>query len=105
MYIPTPYPSPIFQTVFLHPPPTQETLHLLLAMPLDHHLPGQRINLNILILLIQPHPQLIPQLRQVARDLAHHGQVQIAAPLVVGIDGEVAVLGARDDVFGRWEVD
>jgi hypothetical protein len=72
-------------------------------MPFDLDMLRQGIDLDILIFLVQIHPQLVPQCRQVAGDFAHSGQVQVAAALVVGVDGEVFAGGARDVVFWRGE--
>lgn len=70
-------------------------------MPLDDDVLRQGIDLHVLFLLRQPRPQLVSQRLQVSCDLAHGGEVQIAAALVVCVDGQVLVCRARNVVGGR----
>lgn len=71
-------------------------------MALDHDMFGQIIDFHILVLLVQIDAQLVPQRRQVPGDLAHGSQVEVAAALVVGVDGEVFAGASRDVVaWGR----
>jgi hypothetical protein len=69
-------------------------------------MPIQRINPYILLRLLQIIRQLIPQCRLIARNLPYRGQQQVAAALVVGIDGVVLRdAAAADEVLGRREVE
>lgn len=59
----------------------------------------QAVDLDILVLLVQKHPQLIPERSQVASDLPYRRQVQISTTLKVGVDGQVLAGGARNVKF------
>lgn len=84
-----------------HPPLAQKVDKLLLVVPLDDDVLGQRVDGDVLVLFRQPCTQLVPQRIRVARDLAHGGEVQVAAALVVGVDGQILALGARNVVARR----
>jgi hypothetical protein len=72
-------------------------------MTLDHYMPRQTVDRDFLVRLGQKPSQLVPQGYQVARDLAHGGEAQVAAALVVGVDGQVLGRGPRNVVFWRAE--
>lgn len=71
-------------------------------MSLDNDMLCHAIDLDVLVLLVQEDSQLVPQGRYVAGDLPYCRQMQVAASLIVGIDGQVLVRRSRDGVFGRW---
>lgn len=60
-------------------------------MTLNDNVARQTVNLDILVLLVEEDPQFVSQGGQIARDLAYSSLVQIAATLVVGVDGQVLV--------------
>jgi hypothetical protein len=83
----------------------QERFNLGFEMPLDNHNAIQSIDCDISVLPLQPRLQLVPQLLQIARDLAHRGEMKIAATLIIGIDRQIFRLGAADMVQRRGEGD
>lgn len=60
-------------------------------MTLDYDMACQTVDYNILVLLVQKHAQLVSQRHHIAGDFPHQGLVQVAATLVVCVDGQVFV--------------
>ena len=75
----------------LHPPCLQEFGNLTDVMALDNNMLRHTVDLDLLVLLVEKDPQLIPQRRYISGNFSYRRQMQVASSLVIGVDGQILI--------------